>query len=297
MKVLILGGAGMLGHQVAWALRNRHQIFVTFRGAIPDCGPYSLDVPAFPRTLLEGLDATHPRFVERTLELAEPDAVVNCIGMVKQRKTIEPIEALEVNSVLPHRLARACQAKGIRFIHISTDCVFSGNRGHYTESCLPDPPDFYGRSKLLGEPEAKSTLVIRTSLVGWELTNSTSLLEWFAAQKGKTIPGYTGAIFSGLPTYLLAALIARILEKHSDLDGLFHVATDPISKFDLLVRLRDSLGWTSTAIIPDNSVHCNRSLSGRKFSDATSWLAPSWDEMTDELARERPQYESWRNRC
>ncbi len=175
-------------------------------------------------------------------------------------------------------------------MQISTDCVFSGLRGNYTEADLPDAVDLYGRTKLLGELNRPNCLTLRTSIVGWELKGRSSLLEWFASQRGSRIKGYRQAIYTGLSTSVLATLIGDLLETRHDLAGLFHVASEPISKYDLLRRLAEVLGWNDISIDPDDQFRCDRSLAGTRFEAVTGWRAPSWEQMIAGLAQEWPMY-------
>lgn len=292
MKVLVLGGSGMLGHQLCRIFSKKQEVWATFHNQ-PD-GFAKDDILPTGR-MIGGLDAVDwPRFLA-ALKAARPDALVNAIGIVKQRdEAKQAVLSIEVNALFPHRLAEACQEIGARLIQISTDCVFSGFKGEYSEIDLPDPVDLYGRTKLLGEVNREGCLTLRTSIIGWELHRRSGLLEWFASQRGKTIRGYDRAIYSGVSTGVLSRLIGDIIGTKPELSGLYHVAGEPISKYDLLSRLRDRLGWTDIRIEKDEVFHCDRSLNGRTFETITGWKAPSWDEMVDELARQWPIYEEWR---
>jgi dTDP-4-dehydrorhamnose reductase len=171
--------------------------------------------------------------------------------------------------------------------------VFSGLRGRYTEADVPDPVDLYGRTKLLGELNRPNCLTLRTSIIGWQLNTFSSLLSWFSRQRGQRIKGYQQAIYSGFSTQVLAGLIGDLIETRPDLSGLYQVASEPISKYDLLVALRDKLGWDDIHIEPDDNFYCDRSLVGTRFSIATGWKAPDWNEMLSELAEEWPLYQEW----
>lgn len=242
-----------------------------------------------------GVDADDLDSIAKVIAEVQPQVVINCIGIVKQRDEAKAaIPSILINALFPHQLADLCEAIGIRLIHISTDCVFSGARGNYTESDLLDPVDLYGRSKLLGELDRPGCLTVRTSIIGWELKHFTGLLEWFAAQRGKTIQGYRGAIYTGVSTVVLAQLIGNLIEKQPDLSGLYHVASAPITKYDLLVRLRDALGWQDITIEPDDQFQCDRSQIGDRFAAATGWQAPDWDTIIAGLAAEWPTYAAWR---
>ena len=296
MRILILGANGMLGHKAYHLLKTRFEIFTTFRSR------YDLWIshPAFADMdhthTQDGVNASDLDSMAKVIAEVQPQVVINCIGIVKQRDEAKAaIPSIRVNALFPHQLADLCQAQGARLIHLSTDCVFSGNRGHYTEDDLPDPVDLYGRTKLLGELDPPGCLTLRTSIIGWELKHRAGLLEWFASQRGQTIKGYRNAIYSGVSTVVLARLIGDLLVNNPALSGIYHVASQPIAKYDLLVRLRDALGWYDITIKPDDAFQCDRSLVGARFEAATSWQAPDWDEMIAGLAAEWPTYEGWRS--
>lgn len=220
----------------------------------------------------------------------EPRVVVNALGIVKQVRDAErPVPAIRVNSLLPHELAEAAADVGARLVHISTDCVFSGGAPlgyRYTEEDAPGPLDLYGRSKLLGETDEGEALTLRTSIIGWELNRQSGLLEWLASQDGKTIGGFRHAIFSGLTTRALARVIRSVIEDARDLSGVYHVASKPISKLDLLLLLKQALGL-SCEIEPHDQPVVNRALNGSRFSAATGIEVPSWEDMAAEYRHER----------
>ena len=221
---------------------------------------------------------------------------INAVGIVKQRdEAKQAIPSIQLNALFPHILADLCDEVGARLIHVSTDCVFSGRRGSYSEADIPDPVDLYGRTKLIGELSRPNCLTIRTSIVGWQLAGGSSLLEWFATQRSSSVKGYRNAIFSGLSTSVLATLIGDLIETRPDVNGLYHVASQPISKHDLLSRIADALDWQDIIIEPEEQFHCDRSLDGARFEAATGWRAPSWDEMIAGLAAEWPTYEELRS--
>jgi dTDP-4-dehydrorhamnose reductase len=210
---------------------------------------------------------------------------LNEVGIVKQRPEAEdPLPALEVNSVFPHRLARLCADTGARLVHFSTDCVFSGRKGDYRETDMPDPVDTYGRTKLLGEVGAPN-LTLRTSIIGLELGRRQGLIEWLLASRGR-VKGYRRVLYSGLTTLEMARLVDRLLAEHPDLAGLFHVASAPIDKFALLSRLARELGREDVELEPVDEPVCDRSLCADALANATGYRAPAWDEMLRELARE-----------
>ncbi|HEY5897594.1 MAG TPA: SDR family oxidoreductase [Burkholderiales bacterium] len=279
MRILVLGGDGMLGHQVFLELRQRQAVRVTLRQPLEAYAGGLFDAG----NAFGGIDVRAPERLAAVLSEYQPQAVVNAVGIVKQRKeSDDAIVSLEVNSLLPHRLAIACRALGAQLVQVSTDCVFSGERGGYREEDRPDPPDLYGLSKLAGEVSAEGAVTLRTSMIGLGLNRKTSLIDWFLTQHGR-ISGYRGAIFSGFTTRELARIIARVVERHPQASGLYHASATPISKYDLLVQLRDRLG-KPLDIVPVDEPRIDRSLNSTRFRRVFDYQPPSWDAMLDELA-------------
>jgi dTDP-4-dehydrorhamnose reductase len=284
-RVLVLGGNGMLGHKLCHLLSERMEVWTTFRGQ-------PADFKYLPKERKIGnVPVQDMARVQEVLDTVKPEAVVNAVGIVKQRdEAKQAVLSIQVNALFPHQLADLCIERGIRVIQISTDCVFSGARGNYTEIDNPDPVDLYGRSKLLGELNRPNCLTLRTSIIGWQLNTFTSLLSWFAFQRGKRIKGYKQAIYTGISTAVLSQLIGDIIETRPDLQGLYQVASDQISKFELLLRLRDSLGWSDFILEPEDQFFCDRSLSPLHFATATGWKSPSWESLLQGLTSEWPSY-------
>lgn len=288
MRVLILGGNGMLGHQLCRVLPERMEVWATFRDNPNRYAQFKL-LPE--EQNIRDVSVQDIARLSEILDTLKPDAVVNAVGIVKQRdEAKQAITSIQINALFPHQLADLCIPRGIRVIQISTDCVFSGLRGNYTEIDVPDPVDLYGRTKLLGELNRPGCLTLRTSIIGWQLNTFSSLLSWFALQRNKHIKGYHKAIYSGFSTNVMAQLIGDILQTRPDLSGLYQVASEPISKYDLLVRLREFLGWDDIVIDSDDQFFCDRSLSGLHFSTATGWRPPTWEAMLQGLAMEWPRY-------
>jgi dTDP-4-dehydrorhamnose reductase len=281
MRVLILGGDGMLGHRLLRHLRTRHEVRVTLRQ----------DPEAYRRFGLfdegnasYGVDARDQSGLERVIAGFRPEALVNCVGIVKQRdEAVTSIPSIEINALLPHRLALLARAASCRLVHMSTDCVFSGRRGNYREVDLPDAEDLYGRSKLLGEVDQPGSITLRTSIVGTELLRKTGLLEWFLSQRGGRISGYRKAIFTGFSTQEMARIIEKLLVEHPQASGLYHVSSDPISKYDLLSQLNQALNL-GTTIEPQDAFYCDRSLDSTRFRTEFNYRPPQWSEMIVELA-------------
>jgi dTDP-4-dehydrorhamnose reductase len=281
VKILILGGDGMLGHELLTMWGERHEVTVTVRQPLAAYAPYGLFSP---RNTIDGVDARDLDAVRSVIDRVAPAAVVNGIGIVKQRDEAKAaIPSIEINALFPHRLLDLCRARGARLVHISTDCVFSGRTGGYRESDVPDPVDLYGRSKLLGEVERAPGLTLRTSIIGLELSRKSGLVEWFLAQRGM-IRGFRRAIYTGLTTRELGRLIERILLDHPDLQGVWQVASAPITKYALLTELSRRLGRTDVEITADDAFACDRSLVADRLAETIGYRAPGWDEMLDELA-------------
>jgi dTDP-4-dehydrorhamnose reductase len=280
MRILILGGDGMLGHQLLKDLSRVHQVRVTLR---QERHAYSQFALFNEENSYTGIDVRVTDRLVSVLADFHPEAVINAVGVVKQRKDgLDPIPNLEINALLPHRLAVLCRAIGARLIHISTDCVFSGRTGGYAEHDEPDPIDVYGHSKLLGEVTAESCITLRTSIIGPELWRRTSLLEWFLAQKGRAL-GYRNAIFSGLTTHEMGRIMERLVTNFPQSAGIYHVSSQPISKFELLTLIRDKFGLP-IELVPDDAFHCDRSLNSERFRRNFGYEPPTWAQMIDELA-------------
>ena len=290
MRALVLGGAGMLGHRL-WRELDRHvDAFATVRSSADDYA--SLDW-FDPRRIIGAVDVLSDADLDRAMSAARPDVVINAVGIVKQRRDAESATTtIAVNALLPHRLADQCAAAGARLIHISTDCVFAGTKGAYTEADVPDAHDLYGRSKLLGEVDRAGCLTVRTSMVGREIRTSRGLFEWFFSHRGEIVPGFTRARFSGLTTAELSRVIADIVQRQPELRGVWHVAGDPINKFDLLTIVNDAFRLGST-LRADESFVCDRTLDASRFMNATGYRPPSWAAMVAELAADPTPYDAW----
>jgi dTDP-4-dehydrorhamnose reductase len=287
MKILILGGDGMLGHQLFRQWCSRHDVYVTLRGESTMTSAFARLAAsnAFPSVDVRSIDA-----VVSCISNLRPDAIVNAVGIVKQGLLAKDVLLnLEINALFPHRLARVAQVIGARVIHFSTDCVFSGRRGGYTENDSPDPEDLYGRTKLLGELAYPNCITLRTSIVGRELLRKTALLEWFLAQRG-TVRGFTRAIYTGFTTIEFARIVERLLVDHPTAEGLWHVSSEPISKFDLLGLFRDHFGL-DTQIAPDATFLCDRSLISDRFRSTFGYTPPAWTDMVAELAQDNGFYQ------
>lgn len=282
----------MLGHKLWQTLSPQFETYATFRSAPETLAHFKV----FDQSrMLGGVSVEEFATVVRAIATTRPDVVVNCVGIVKQSEAINsPINGITVNALFPHRLAQLCGETGARLIHLSTDCVFSGRKGNYRETDTKDAEDLYGRTKALGEVDDGSCLTIRTSMIGRELQRSQGLIEWFLGQKGKTVPGFKRAVFTGLTTAALSEVIGNIIENQPQLRGLWHVAGDPISKFDLL-ELVNKVFALNVNIEPDETFVCDRSLDHSRFREATGFTPPLWPEMIELMRHDITPYEEARS--
>lgn len=280
-KVLILGGSGMLGHTLFRILAEKPglEVFVTARST------KELSSWLTPERLKQVVSNVDIHDFDRLVQVfadLKPDSVVNCVGVIKQAPTAhDPFLTISVNALFPHRLARLCGDIGARMIHISTDCVFDGQKGSYTESDIANATDLYGRTKYLGEVLYQHCITLRTSIIGHELKGRYGLVEWFLSQSGK-VSGYTKAIYSGLPTVELSRIIADDVIPNSELTGLYHVSSPPISKYELLKLIAIQYGKT-IAIEPEESLQMNRSLDSSHFRSQTGYNPPTWPELVGRM--------------
>jgi dTDP-4-dehydrorhamnose reductase len=292
MRILVFGAAGMLGHKLVQRLAAGFEVIATIRGDAPPTGPAAA-AALRQATLLRGIDVERPGDIERAIAAAQPQVVLNAVGVVKQLAAAkDPLRSIAINALLPHRLAAACRDADPppRLIHFSTDCVFSGRGGPYAETHPADADDLYGRTKFLGEVAGPACLTIRSSIVGREIKGAHGLLEWFIAQRGKKAPGYTKALYSGLTTNEMADLVGRLIAEHRNLEGVWHVASEPIAKYDLLRIVNRQYGL-GVEIAADDEFHCDRRLDGGRFAAATGYRAPPWEAMIAAMRADPTPYD------
>lgn len=276
MRILVLGASGMLGNAMIRVLsENREwEVFGTVR-SLNSQRYFSENIA---EKLIGGIDVDQIDTVVQALIQSRPDVVINCVGMIKQLADADdPLQVIPINALLPHRLAKICELSGARFIHMSTDCVFLGDKGGYVETDPSDAKDLYGKSKYLGEVAYQNSITLRTSIIGHELQSANGLIGWFLSQSGQC-NGYTKAIFSGFPTVVLSLIIRDVVIPCKKLSGVYHVAAQPISKFDLLKLVAETYG-KQIEIIPNENLVIDRSLNAEKFHKETGYIAPAWTEL------------------
>jgi dTDP-4-dehydrorhamnose reductase len=290
VRVLVLGGGGMLGHKLVQRFADHFDTWATLRGSASAIAAYGIFDPA---KVISGVDALHFDTVVGAVRRVRPDVIINCVGIIKQLAAAkDPVLSLTINSLLPHRLQRLAVDEGARLIHISTDCVFDGHKGMYTEADPSNATDLYGRTKSLGETSGSGALTLRTSIIGRELSTASGLVEWFLSQRGGRVEGYTRAIYTGFTTDVMARLLRSVLVEHRALEGTLQVSSEPINKYDLL-RLLDRAYGTAIDIVPSNTVRIDRSLDSSRFRALTGFVPPLWTEMVDGLAADTTPYDTW----
>ena len=239
------------------------------------------------------MDATEEDTFFGKIQELSPNIIINCIGILIEQCNQDILRAIQLNALLPHKLENLADKIDCQLIQMSTDCVFSGNKGNYTENDRPDPEDLYGKTKLLGEVSKDGSITLRTSIIGRELKGQIGLLEWFLAQRERKVQGYINAIFSGFTTLALSQVLRDLIDSSQQISGIHHVSSEPISKYDLLLRLREVFGLR-IEIDPYESYHCDRSLDSSKFRSLTGFVPPTWDHMLEELAKDNESYQQWR---
>jgi dTDP-4-dehydrorhamnose reductase len=281
----------MLGHKLVQILRDRCEVFAAFRHFTTPLRATGLFDE---KRVVDSVDAWDIAAVRRGLEQVRPAWVVNCIGIIKQlEESHDAKTSIYVNALFPHVLSEVCGDMSARVIHVSTDCVFSGKRGDYTEDDPSDADDLYGRTKYLGEVQYEHALTLRTSVIGRDLFKNVSLIDWFLSQSGGRVKGHTNAIYNGLSTEVLSREVLRVVTEHPRLQGLYHVSSEKISKYDLL-RLVNRVLQARVTIEPSDEVRCDRSLRSERYRQVTGFCPPTWEEMVAAMARDRTPYDAFR---
>lgn len=275
-KIIIFGVSGMLGSTLLKYFSGKRNVEVI--GTIRAKSSLKYLPDNTHRMVMSEFDVNDFVKVEKLLGEFKPTLVLNCVGIVKQLdESNELLKVLPINSIFPHKLAQSCAKSDCRLVHISTDCIFTGDQGMYKENDVPDALDLYGISKRLGEVTYPNTLTLRTSIIGHELNSNRSLVDWFLSQEG-IVKGFQKAIFSGLPTIEIARIIDNYVIPNPNLSGIYQVSADPINKFELLSLIADVYG-KNINIEKDSTVIIDRSLDSTKFRELTGYQPPSWREL------------------
>ena len=273
MRLLILGSTGLVGNTLTKYFLNKEYL-QTF-ASVRNYSKVKFFKKKYHENFVEINNILDYKETEKILENIKPDVLINCIGLTnKNLNSNQAEDFIVINSLLPHRLQKICSNFGSRLIQFSTDCIFSGSKGYYSENEIPDPPDLYGRSKLLGELDFENTLTIRKSVIGHELIYKNGLLEWFLSQN-KFVEGYKNIIFSGITVLELAILIEKYILPRRDLKGILNISGNPISKYDLLKVIADIYN-KKIDIIPNEKIKKDRSLDGSQFNKLTGYHCKPW---------------------
>ncbi len=294
-NILVLGVTGMLGHSIFKHFMNvcGYNVYGTVRAKSGNLGNFFSEEEL--AQIIDGVDADNFDSFIRAFGIAKPDIVINCIGIIKHLPEAKNhYKSINVNSFLPHRLAQLCAIANARFIHVSTDCVFDGKHGNYQESDNSNAEDLYGKSKYLGEVDYPHAITIRTSIIGHELNSNISLIDWFLSQQN-SVNGYTNAIYTGFPTYEIANIIQNYIIPNSSLHGLYHVSSNPISKYDLLKLVAETYN-KEIEIKPFSGFVLDRSLNSEKFRDELGFMPKSWQQLIVEMHDKFMSYSCYENK-
>ena len=289
MRILILGGNGMIGHKVYQVLSDVHQdTWVLLRQSL---GTVKNSELFNSQKVISEHDLTDLAKLGDTLDNLNPDLIINAVGITIRRGVENSISrSVVVNSALPHFIEEWVDRNdGKRVIHFSTDCVFSGGSGSYTEESVPDANDVYGKTKALGEISGPKSLTLRGSMIGREIENKTELLEWFLKNKSNVVKGFSEVIYSGITTLQMALFVKQIIAQFPNLSGIYNVASIPISKYDLLNLFNEHFKNGST-IIQEKGYKSKKDLIANKFYSETGFKVPEWKDLVIDLQRDSEKY-------
>lgn len=292
MRIVILGGGGMLGHKMWQGLAAHFKdTYVTLRKA----KTYYDKTGLFKNNqVIDNLDLADIKKLNNVLDELNPDVIVNCAGVtIRSKEGENVIASININALLPHYLLNWCKKKSARVIHFSTVCVFDGATGGYVEESLPNAQDLYGRTKMLGDLLDEQAITLRSSFIGREIEGKAELLEWFLSQRSKQIKGYRQAIFTGVTTKVMVDITKDLIQEFPKLSGLFHIASEKLSKYELLLLMKEAFR-INIDIAPDDNFICKRDLVDTKFKETTGFLCPTWKDMMADIAKDPTLYDSWR---
>lgn len=270
MKFLVLGCNGMAGHMISLYLQERgHEVL-----------GFDRRESKYVKSIVG--DARDTENLKKLVLAGKFDSVINCIGVLNQFAEKDKALAVFLNSYLPHYLAEITSGTDTQVIHMSTDCVFSGKRGNYTENDFRDGETFYDRSKALGELEDNKNITLRNSIVGPDINaEGIGLLNWFMQQNGE-IKGYTKAMWTGQTTLQLAKTMEVAAREKAH--GLFNTVPDhAISKYNLLQLFNQYMRNNEVQITPVDGIVADKALKRTRFE--FGYLIPDYEQMVAELAQ------------
>lgn len=281
MKILILGGNGMIGHKMYQVLSKEYpDTWVLFKKKTDQVAFYEI----FNKDkIIDNFDLVHFDKLNIILDKLIPDVIINAAGITIRRGINDDrYRSIMINSALPHFLDNWTKINNKRLIHFSTDCVFTGKNGFYSESSVTDAEDTYGKTKALGEVFSTNSLTLRGSMIGRELENKTELLEWFLSQKETTVKGFTNVIYSGITTFRMAKFVKQIINDFPSMHGIYNVSSDSITKYELINLFNASFN-KGNSIYPDDTYVSNKDLVSTNFYNETGFIKPNWNELVSEL--------------
>ena len=277
-KILILGISGMLGNTLYYLFSRdniNYKTYGTIRYPLKNKLLKNLNDKIYLGYNIENINK-----FDELISKIKPDYVINCIGLIKQKKS-SINKYIKINSIFPKKLEQICIKRNVKLIHFSTDCIFNGTKGNYSEKDISDADDIYGISKYLGELTNKNSLTIRTSIIGHELKTKFGLIEWFL-NSNKQIDGFKKAFFSGLTTVEVFNILAKIIQSNIRFSGIYHVSSNKISKFDLLNLI--SIIYSKKILIkPNSKITIDRSLNSSLFKLKLNYKPPTWKSMIKTL--------------
>lgn len=288
MKILILGASGMLGSTIIHVLSEKKRWKIL--GTIRNNNNKNFFHPKILPNLIKINDLRNLKNLAKVLYKVKPKIVINCISLEKELlKKADPLTMISTYSILPHQLSKICKEIKSRLIQISTDGVFSGKKGNYKENDIKDTQDIYGICKHLGELDDSHSITIRTSIIGHELNSKNGLVEWFLSQK-KKCECFENAIFTGFPTNVLSEIIRDLIIPNKKLNGVYHIASKPITKCKLLALIAKEYGLKIN-LIANNKIKINRSLNANRFNKATGFVSPNWNDLIRSMYLYKKRYQ------
>lgn len=278
-KILILGVNGLLGNRVFLNLSKNKKLNIYGLAR-----KKSLNKSFSAKKIIYGVDVSDFKKLRNTIKLLKPDVILNCVGVINKKiKSIKEAKVIKINSLLPHYLDNLSAQFKFKLIHISTDCIFKGNKNFYNENSLSDVDNLYGLSKSAGEINNNRSLTIRTSIIGHELNSQNGLVDWFLSQK--TVFGFANVIYSGMTTNELSKIIENCILRYN-LRGLYQVSSAPISKFDLL-KLINNIYNSNINIKKNISIKKKLVLKSDRFKKETKYRVSSWEKQIIVMKNER----------